>query len=456
MQGKPHLYVDDLKSKVGICLVVGGSGFLGSHLVQALIQNNCSVRIISHISVDHLDPRVQVMVGDICDPDFVLEACKGVDTVFHLASVIATSRLMPKSAKEQIYSVNIRGTENVIRACQESEVNRLIYTSTNNVVFDREIVQGDETLSYAEQIIDLYTETKIEAEKKIVAANSESLLTCAIRPGGIYGPGDNCMLKRFVEALKKGTLRFTLGCAHTLGDCVYIDNLVYAHLLAARQLKKEASAVAGQVYFISDGVPANYFEFLKPLILGLGYPYPKRSIPYPLAYFLGFISELLYWLFHTSEPQLTRMSAKKVCVTNYFSIEKAKHELGYEPLVSQSEGVQQSLEYCKVLLEKTNVVKRPHIGWWISILGGMTTLGIVAFNESAHHFFSTYILSGIPMAYFQMIFYTAVLIHIVEAIYSLRLTRLHHLKDVSIGWFFQTLLLGFASLRLLLKEIKNA
>ena len=300
IKNKTILHFDDLKSKIKKCLVVGGGfGFLGNNLVEALILNDCEVNILSHIPVEDIHPGpvedihpgVKFFLGDIRNLNSVLEACRGVDTVFHVASIILTSSLMRKSTKEWIYSVNVKGTENVIQACQECNVSRLIYTSTNNVVFDHEIKNGDETLPYATHIDDLYTETKLCAEKKIIAANSQSLSTCALRPGGIYGPRDKLILRRFVKALKSGCLLFKLGDNRALGDSVYIDNLVYAHLLAARRLEKN-SVVAGQVYFISDGEPSNYFEFLKPLILGLGYRYPKLSIPYSLAYFFAFISEV--------------------------------------------------------------------------------------------------------------------------------------------------------------------
>jgi len=110
---------------------------------------------------------------------------------------------------------------------------------------------------------------------------------------------------------------------------------VSAHELAAEALTSEKQhRSAGQAYFISDGRPVNNFEFFRPLVEGLGYPYPKLRLPISLIYFFAFLTEMIHHLIgplYNFQPLLTRTEVYKTGVTHYFSMAKAKRELGYEP-----------------------------------------------------------------------------------------------------------------------------
>lgn len=436
------------------CLVIGGFGFLGHRLAEVLFANSCCVSLFSPENEKEVNPEIRCFRGSILNYDDLLKACEGIDVVFHVASIIFPYRFMPHQVRKNIFSINVEGTENVIHACIQSGVKRLVYTSSNTIVFDHEIINGDESLPYAAEIKDIYTQTKMIAEKKVLKANGQSgLLTCAIRPGGIYGPGDKLILHRVVQSLKKGYLLFTIGCRKVVGDSVYIDNVVHAHLLAAANLAKN-SPVAGQAYFISDGEPSNYFEFLKPIIQGLGYKYPRFSIPYAVAYAYAFAGEWLYSVFNTPKPFLTMMEVKKLSVSNYFSIQKAKQDFGYIPLVSQKEGIEKSLPYCLELLSKIPVVERPVFYWWLSILGGMTILGLLAFHQAAGNYWKEYI-PMIPVFFLRVLFFLAIFTHACEAFYALKLAKKSGLKETSFGWFLQTFLLGYPSLKLLLRQLKE-
>lgn len=444
-------FVPHLGEKLKGVLVIGGAGFLGYGIVQALVQNNCSVRILSLAPDRELDPSIPFTLGDIRNYEEILKAFQGIETVFHVTSLFYPLGFIRRPMKELIYNVNVKGTHNVIKACTECGVKRLIYTSSNNVVFDREIINGDETLPYAEQMIDHYSKTKALAEKAILTANGKGgLLTCALRPGGIYGPGDKTILPRMVKALKKGHLSFTVGGRSALADNVYIDDLVKAHLLAASRLTPD-SPVAGQAYFISDGEPTNYFTFMQPLIQKMGFPLPSFSFPVTLCYGFAFISEFFHWLFPSINPILSRMELKNVTITHTFSIEKAKRELGYLPSVNQQEGLKRSLPYCISLLSSIETVERPKMGWWIIILGSFSLLTVLAFNPTAYQFFNQNFLSFFTQIHLKTLFFGALLIHLSEAFYALKVARQKKLQR-SASWFLQTLLLGYPSLRLLLRR----
>ncbi len=426
--------------KTPTCLVTGGArGFLGQKLVETLVAQGYLVRSFdilpslnsqSHACADYYQ-------GDLRNYEDVLRACTGVDVVFHAASLIVPSGVLGKKKRIEVYDVNVRGTENIIQACVQSGVKKLIYTSSNNVVLDRPIAGGDETLPYATTFIDHYTESKVLAEKAVLAANGQSaLLTCALRPGGIYGPGDTMFLPKVLQACKRGFPVWCIGDGSALADHVYVDDLVAAHLLAADRLTS-GSLTCGQAYFISDGCPTNYFTFMQPVLKEFGYAPSARSLPYSVAYAAGYVCE---WLDYLKNPSrlLSRIGVLKLGAHNYFSIEKARKELGYMPKITQEEGLKRSIPYCKEVLAGIEVVDRPAIGWWIAVLGGLALLAMVAW--------------GFDVLMLQRLFIASVFVHFAEALFAYRKASQAGLQTAK-GWFAQTFLLGYPSLRLLLKRV---
>jgi 3beta-hydroxy-delta5-steroid dehydrogenase/steroid delta-isomerase len=127
-------------------LVTGGAGYLGSHLVRALLARGERVHALDlrPLALEH--PRLRVFVGDVRSEADLRRACAGVDTVFHTASLMTLIGVTRRSNRERAHAVNAEGTRRLLRVCRESGVARLIYTSSNNVVFDREIEGGDERL----------------------------------------------------------------------------------------------------------------------------------------------------------------------------------------------------------------------------------------------------------------------------------------------------------------------
>lgn len=281
--------------------------------------------------------------GDIRIYDQVEQAMMGVDCVFHIASYGMSGR--EQLNRQLIEAVNVQGTRNVLKACVECKVPRLVYTSTFNVVFGGQTIEnGNESLPYLPLHLhpDHYSRTKSLAEMAVLKANGATLKdncgllrTCALRPAGIYGPGEQRHLPRIVRYIEKGIFRFVYGKPNSLVEFVHVDNLVSAHELAAEALApKKQHRSAGQAYFISDGRPVNNFEFFRPLIEGLGYSYPKLRLPISLIYFFAFLTEMVHHLigpWYNFQPLLTRTEVYKTGVTHYFSMSKAKAELGYEP-----------------------------------------------------------------------------------------------------------------------------
>ncbi|MBK7773859.1 MAG: NAD-dependent epimerase/dehydratase family protein [Sandaracinaceae bacterium] len=222
------------------CLVTGGCGYLGRALVQRLLSLGCEVHTLD-LAEAAPDPRARHFQGDLRDFASIAPAFEGVHTVFHSAALIATveERFAQPALRRMAYAVNVVGTENVLRAARAAGVKALVHVSSINVVMDHAIDGGDETLPHATQAPDLYSRTKIAAERVALAADQPGgLRVCAIRPGGIWGPGrGGMMLDAMVAELAKGSFKATIGDGKTPLDNTHVDNVVDAALLAARALR---------------------------------------------------------------------------------------------------------------------------------------------------------------------------------------------------------------------------
>ncbi|XP_066413610.1 short-chain dehydrogenase/reductase family 42E member 1 isoform X1 [Molothrus aeneus] len=325
-------------------LITGGGGYFGFRLGCAIYQKGVDVILFDVVKPLQTMPEgMKFMQGDICCLSEVEEALRDVICVFHIASYGMSGR--EQLNRKLIEDVNVKGTENVIQACKSRGVSSLVYTSTYNVIFGGQVIEnGDESLPYLPLHLhpDHYSRTKSLAEMKVLEANGAELgngrgvlRTCALRPAGIYGPGEQRHLPRIVSYIERGLFRFVYGDPLSLVEFVHVDNLVQAHVLASEALRASKQHIAaGQAYFISDGRPVNNFEFFRPLVEGLGYKFPTLRLPLSLVYFFAFFTEIVHFLVghvYNFQPLLTRTEVYKTGVTHYFSMEKARKELGYEP-----------------------------------------------------------------------------------------------------------------------------
>lgn len=323
------------------CLVTGGAGFLGRHLVAALRAKACPVHVLDTVPSPGPQDGVRWFQGDVRSREDVRRACEGVDAVFHAAAVIEALTHPRRSIAGTIESINVSGTKNVVLVAQECGARRLVHTSSIVASFCMKAAGGDETAPYSTSR-DLYTATKIAGERAVLEANGEhGLLTCAIRPGGIYGPGERLTYGRLIRALKAGAPLIVFGDGNAQLDYIYIDNLVDGELRAAERLF-EGSPVCGQAYFLSDGTPINAGRFSIELVRHMGIEPRLVRVPDPVARAAAAVWEGLYWLVGAPKPAFTVANVKLCDIDHYFSIEKAKRDFGYSPLVDTEEGLRRT------------------------------------------------------------------------------------------------------------------
>ncbi|KAF3323453.1 3beta-hydroxysteroid-dehydrogenase/decarboxylase isoform 1 isoform X1 [Carex littledalei] len=344
------------------CVVTGGRGFAARHLVEQLIGSGAwSVRIADLAPTITLDPheeegllgnairtgRAVYASADLRNKGQVIKACEGAEVVFHMAA--------PDSSINNYqlhYSVNVEGTKNVIEACVHCKVRRLIYTSSPSVLFDgiNGIYNADESTPYPQKFNDSYSETKAEGEKLVIKANGrEGLLTCCIRPSSIFGPGDKLLVPSLVTAARAGKAKYIIGDGENYYDFTYVENVAYGHICAEKALADEARAkkAAGQAYFITNMEPIKFWEFMSLILEGLGYERPSIKIPkyvmMPVAHLVEYTFKV-FSRYGMSVPQLTPSRIRLLTCNRTFSCNKAKDQLGYEPIVTLKEGLRRTVE----------------------------------------------------------------------------------------------------------------
>ena len=323
------------------CLVTGGAGCLGRNLVAALRRNGVPVTVLDTAAPGEPLEGVRWFRGDVRSYADVLAATEGAQTVFHTAAVIEALTHARRSVARTIESINVGGTKNVIRAAQETGVKRLVHTSSIVASFCMDAAGGDESAPYSTSR-DLYTSTKVAGERAVLEANGKKgLLTCALRPGGIYGPGERLTYGRLVRALKMGAPLVVFGDGRARLDYVYIDSLVDAQLRAAERLV-EGSPVCGEAYFLSDETPINAGQFSIELVKNMGLERRLVRVPDPVARAMAATMERIYQTLGVPKPLFTVANVKLCDIDHHFRIDKAKRDLGYAPLVDTDEGLRRT------------------------------------------------------------------------------------------------------------------
>jgi 3beta-hydroxy-delta5-steroid dehydrogenase/steroid delta-isomerase len=454
---------DDVRATavLGHCLVTGAAGYLGRHLAAELLRRGQRVRgldlapaALSHRHYEHLQ-------GDLADLETVRKVCAGIDTVFHTAAVLDFARFPGAAQRERSHAVNVHGVEHVVRAAREAGVRRLVHTSSNNVTFDGPVIDGDETRPYAARRRDLYTETKILGEQAALAANGhEGLLTCAIRPGGIYGPGERLMFPRVIEECARGRYVAKIGDGSALSDNTFIENLVDGQIEAALHLLP-GSPVCGQAYFVTDGQPVNYFDFFRPVVEALGFRHPARALPAGTVAATITLWEALHaWLggLGVPRPPLLSLEVRKIAVSHYNRIDKARRDFGWRPRVSPEEAALRMVEPCRRLLAELEGerVERPALGWWVAILGGLFALAALVLWPEAHAAFAR-ALGGFapPRPLLAGVLAWALGLHVWKGLRAVQLAERLGLRRSALAWGWQTFALGFASLSLLERRARE-
>lgn len=323
-------------------LVTGGGGFLGGYVVERLLARGDTVRSIGRSPQPELAAKgVEALQVDLTDAQAVNRAVAGMDAVFHVAAKAGVW-----GSWDSYYQANVVGTRNVVEACKAHGVERLVYTSTPSVVFNRQEISGlDERMPYGRDWLCHYAHTKAIAEQEALAANSDSLKVVALRPHLIFGPGDPHLLPRVIESATSGRLKI-VGDGQSQVDVSYVADVADAHMDAFDALS--GSEAAGKAYFISQGEPVALWPWVNGILEALGHEPLRKKIPLKLAFVVGWCYEAIWTLTRRAgEPPITRFVAVELAKDHYFKIDAARQDLGYSPSTSMEDALQATINDLK-------------------------------------------------------------------------------------------------------------
>ncbi|XP_051116824.1 3beta-hydroxysteroid-dehydrogenase/decarboxylase, partial [Andrographis paniculata] len=333
------------------CAVLGARGFVGRVLVERLLtRGNWIVRLAdSHNSPD-LKPsetlladalasgRASYFQVDVRRESEIAEAIQGVSAVFYTDYVDS----LP-SDFYSCYKIIVQGARNVVDVCRECKVNRLIYNSSADVVFDdiHDIYDGDESMPYSGRFWDMVTDLRTQAEALIISANDAGgLLTCALRPCNVFGSGDKQLLPLLVTMAKSKWAKYIIGSGNSMSDFTYVDNVAHALICAEESLS--SVSVSGKAYFITNLEPMLFREFAFLLLESLGYHRPVISLPVWVVQYVLFFIKLPHVNSDSGELDL-RASACKIATlglrTRTFNCSAAQKNIQYTPIVSMEEAL---------------------------------------------------------------------------------------------------------------------
>jgi len=264
-------------------------------------------------------------------------ACHGQAVVFHVGALAA-----PWGKQRDFYDSNVLGTQNVIAGCEAAGVERLVHVSTPSIYFGLDsMTDVREDAPLPARPVNEYARTKLLAEAAVDGAFARGLPVITIRPRAIFGPGDTTILPRLIARLQTGRLPI-IGDGQNVIDMTYVENVVDALLLCAAS----PAATLGKKYNITNGEPTALWPLIEKLCAALGYEYPQRHIPYPVADGAAALLEVVYRLLPGQpEPPLTRYSVALLAKNTTLDISAARRELGYQPRISIEEGFRRFVEW---------------------------------------------------------------------------------------------------------------
>jgi len=332
--------------------ITGASGFIGGKIAERLLAEGRRVRVLARRPLPHLEALgAEVIPGDLDNREALRRGCQSAETVFHVAG-----RVGVWGPRSEFFHINVGGTQNVINACREAGVPRLVYTSSPSVVYNGGDLAGiDESAPLCTAAPCGYPTSKAAAEREVLAAHGPSLATVALRPHLVWGPGDKNVVPRVLALARTGRLKI-IGSGRNKVDVTHISNVVDAHLLAegalcaseTSNLKSQVPAAGGRAYFITNGEPVILWDWINQLLRGVSIPEITKHVPLPVAYAAGGVLEALWRVLPLKgEPPMTRFVAKEMATDHWFDISAARRDLAYHPLVTMTEGTAELIEHLK-------------------------------------------------------------------------------------------------------------
>jgi 2-alkyl-3-oxoalkanoate reductase len=324
-------------------LVTGATGFVGSHVAEALARSGEAVRALARPGADtsFLERLgAGIVRGDMSDLASLKSAMEGVDVVVHCAAKVGDWGHVDEFRK-----VNVEGLRALLDATLGKPLHRFVHISTLGVYEARHHYGTDETEPLPERHIDGYTQSKVEAERLALQYHrKQGVPVVILRPGFVYGPRDRTVLPRLADRLNEGSVIYIARGKYAL-NTTFVGNIADAVKLAI-----DSPSAVGEIFNITDGEFVSKRRFFETVADGLSVKRPRSFPPVPVW--------LARWLANWREskfrrenrptpPRITQAQLKFAGLNLDFSIAKARTKLGYSPRVLFDEGMKQAIDWFK-------------------------------------------------------------------------------------------------------------
>ncbi|MEW5901181.1 MAG: NAD-dependent epimerase/dehydratase family protein [Acidobacteriota bacterium] len=311
--------------------VTGGSGFIGSHLIETLLARGWSVRALAHRSRLPQEDKIEIIRGDIGDIELLRKGLRGTDIAFHLTAALGSSVI----GAAEFRRINALGTETVLEAARLENVRRVVHFSSAGIFGAlRQDEIADE--SHSPNPVSIYDRTKLEGETAALGFAGKGMDVVVVRPGWAYGPRDRRTFK-LIKAICAG--RFLMaGRGAGRQTPIYIDDLTRGVLLAAEKGKK------GQIYHLAAGEILLAREIVEAVAEACGRKIPRLGLPLFLARPAAFVLEKSFVPLRR-EPPFNRAKLSFFVHSRALSAEKAKRQLGFAPEVDFRQGIAKALDW---------------------------------------------------------------------------------------------------------------
>lgn len=319
--------------------VTGATGFLGSRVVELLLEQGASVVAFGR-NMDQLK-RLEALGAtfvraEITDRRALSETIPEGACVIHCAGLTS-----PWGKEFEYYKTNVLGTQILASVALEKNVHRFIHISTPSIYIEKKSKENiRESDPLPEEMINLYAKTKLQAEVIIDQAVEVGLPAITLRPAFLFGPRDTSIFPRLIRMAQKGFIPVLNEEVKT--DFTYVDNVVEAILCA---LNADEDFI-GEKYNITNDEPVNQLQVFESFLSQTGYPVRRKVISIEKAMKVARWMEWFYRKFKLkSEPLVTEYSICVLAYSRTFDIEKAKRELGYRPKYSMKDAMSRTIPW---------------------------------------------------------------------------------------------------------------
>jgi nucleoside-diphosphate-sugar epimerase len=326
-------------------LVTGATGFLGSHLVEGLLEAGHEVRaLVRNPSKGQFlaDGGAEIVLGDVTMPATLVSATQGVDVVFHSAALV--SNWAPWSA---YLETTVQGTENLLAAAERTGVKRIVHVSTTRVYDDRHCRRERNITEDAPhgqrgfRPMGAYAHAKVLAEA-VVRRFASRVPISIVRPAWIYGPRDELIVPSLLRFLRKPGARWP-GRVDPCSDAIHVTDVADCAITAALHPR-----AVGQAYNASPHRRLSVREFLGAFADELDIKMPTRSAPAFLARWCAHLSEGWASLCGSRTPPMINRAGVAILTEDVrYDSAKAEREIGWRSQVELADGVAHTVRWLR-------------------------------------------------------------------------------------------------------------